>query len=464
MQKFDIAVIGAGAGGLSFAAGASQLGSKVALIEQGKMGGDCLNYGCVPSKTLLHEAHKFAQKRKFDSEQPLNFNEIMASVNQAITTIAPEDSKERFESLGCTVINGQARFLSRNTIEVNQKVIKAKHFIIATGAKPFVPPIPGLMNTPFLTNETIFSLEKLPKHLIIIGGGPIGCELAQAFAFLGVKVSLLEAFELLPRDEADCAKIIIDSLKEAGVEIYQPIEIKKISNLDNTIHIQANHQGKPITITGSELLVATGRKANVEDLNLAAADVRFSPKGIEVNTRLQTTNKKIYAIGDVIGGAQFTHMANYQAGTALKNCLFKLPAKTEKKLIPWVTYTYPELAHIGLTSQEADKAAIDYQVIERDFSENHRAITTNNQIGKIKLLTSKKGRILGVTIVGNQAGELILPWILLMKENKSLRTLTEVMVPYPTLSEISKTAAGAFYQPKLFSPLVKKIVKWLNYI
>ncbi|HGI8166029.1 TPA: NAD(P)/FAD-dependent oxidoreductase [Legionella pneumophila] len=464
----DLAIIGGGAGGLSLAAGCAQLGLKVVLIESGKMGGDCLNYGCVPSKSLLAAAKTFyhmKQASQFGIHAKglsVDFPQVMQHVHQVIAHIAEHDSVERFESLGVQVIQAPGQFLAPDTFQVNDKIIRAKRFALATGSSPFIPPISGIDSVPFLTNETIFDLKEQPEHLIVIGGGPIGCELAQAFAMLGSKVTILEGLNILPKDDADCVAMVRCQLEEMNIFIYEHIKVQQIEPHPETgMTVSMEHQGEPLTITGSHLLIATGRRANVNDLDLEKANIKYSPKGIEVNQRLQTSNKKIYAIGDVTGPYQLTHMASYQAGIALRNIVFKWPAKINYQAVPWVTYTEPELAHVGLLTTDAQNRP-DFQITEWPFVDNDRAQTERTLNGKIKIITDKKARILGVTIVGPHAGELILPWVMAIREQKTLRSFTDVIAPYPTLSEISKRVAGAFYTPKLFSDKTRWLVRMLQ--
>jgi len=463
----DLAIIGAGAGGLSVAAGAAQLGVNVVLIENNKMGGDCLNSGCVPSKSLLAAAKTQWQARhggKFGIEPGFvktDFASAMKHVQQVIDTIAEHDSVERFEQLGVNVILGTAKFIDPKTIQVRDQLIKAKRFIIATGSSPFVPPIQGIETVPYFTNETIFQLTEQPGHLIVIGGGPIGMELAQAFAMLGSKVTVLEGLRILPKDEPDCVEIVKQQLLAAGITIYEDVTINNIANENDRVNITYEKDGKALRIAGSHLLVATGRRANVNGLGLEKAHVDFTPKGIVVDIRLRTSNRKIYAIGDVAGQFQFTHVASYHAGIIIKNALLRMPSKVNYRAVPWVTYTNPELAHVGLTMEQAIEQGIDITVTEWPFTENDRAQTEHQINGKIKVLTDKKAIILGVTIVGHQAGELLLPWIMAINEGKTLRSFTDAIAPYPTFSEISKRVAGHFYTPMLFSPKTRRLVKWL---
>lgn len=464
----DLAIIGGGAGGLSLAAGSAQLGLNVVLFESGKMGGDCLNYGCVPSKSLLAAAKIFyhlKQASRFGIHTQglsLAFPQVMQHVHQVIANIAEHDSVERFESLGVRVIQSAGKFIAPDAMQVGNQIIHAKRFVIATGSSPFIPPIPGVDSVSYLTNETIFDLQEKPQHLIVIGGGPIGCELAQAFAMLGSKVTILEGLNILPKDDADCVAVIRQQLEEMNVTIYEQAKVQQIeANPDTGIIVSFEYQNEASTISGSHLLIATGRRANVDDLDLEKANVKYTPKGIEVNQRLQTSNKKIYAMGDVTGPYQFTHMTGYQAGIVLRNVVFKWPAKVNYNAVPWVTYTEPELAHVGLLATDAQKCP-DTQITEWHLKDNDRAQTERTLNGKIKIITDKKGRVLGATIVGPHAGELILPWVMAIREGKTLRSFTDVIAAYPTLSEISKRVAGEFYTPKLFSDKTRWLVRWLQ--
>lgn len=463
----DIAIIGGGAGGLSLAAGAAQLGAKVVLVESGKMGGDCLNYGCVPSKALLSAAKSFyhAKHRNYFDTLMMNvhvdFQKVMQHVNHVIATIAEHDSVERFESLGVQVIQAAGQFIDSATLQADDYAIKAKRFVIATGSSPFVPPISGLETVQFETNETIFNLKHLPAHLIVIGGGPIGCELAQAFAMMGSRVTILEAFKILPKDDVDCVDILRGQFESMKITIHEEIAIQEVTkNADGSITIQCEQHEESIEITGSHLLIATGRRANVTNLNLERANIAYSNKGIQVDRRLRSTNKKVYAIGDVAGTFQFTHIANYHAGIVLRNILFRLPAKVDYQAVPWVTYTEPEMAHVGILAEDALKDP-NTQISEGIFLDNDRAQAESKTQGKIKVISNKKSHILGVTIVGAEAGELILPWVMAIREKKTLRSFTDLIAPYPTLGEISKRVAGQFYTPKLFSNTTRLLVRLL---
>jgi pyruvate/2-oxoglutarate dehydrogenase complex dihydrolipoamide dehydrogenase (E3) component len=464
----DICIIGAGSGGLSLAAGAAQLGAKVVLIEEGKMGGECLNNGCIPSKSLLASAKVAKLIRNslsfgINSQTPeINYAKVHDNVQKIKSTIAPHDSTERFSGLGVTVIAGKAQFVDPETVKVNGQLIKARRFVIATGSSPATPSIPGLSTVAFLTNETIFDLQEKPSRLIIIGGGPIGCELAQAFLLLGTSVTLLEAQTILPKDDADLANIVRQELIKDGLDLYENVKINNITKSDANVTVIFASNGTPRTIDGSHILIATGRKPHLSDLNLEAANVTYNVHGVTVNNRLQTSNKKIYAIGDIAGEFHFTHIANYHAGIVLRNILFRCPSKVNYDALPWVTFTDPELAQVGLTEAEAKKDGKKVRIIEADFSENDRAQAEHQTVGKIKVILSKFGKILGVSIVGPHAGELILPWGIAINEKLSMKSMASIIVAYPTLSEINKAAAINFYKPKLFSGIMRFVVKLLS--
>ena len=388
----------------------------------------------------------------------------MQHLKQVIETIAVHDSIKRFECLGVHVIQATGQFINHTSIKAGTQEIKAKHFVIATGLSAQIPAIPGLEHVIFYTNETIFNITDLPSHLLIIGGGPIGCELAQAFAMLGSKVTLFEGLNILGHDDPEAVDLVRQALIETGVMLNEQITINQISATDDEqIIIHTEHNGTKLNWKGTHLLIAAGRKPNIEQLNCKEAGIQFNKKGIIVNQRLRTTNKKIYAIGDVAGKLQFTHVANDHAGVVLRNIVFKLPAKVKETAIPWVTYTEPELAHAGTSDALCTAASIAHNVLKLDYSSNDRAQTDQKTSGFIKVIVSPKGKILGVTIVGHQAGELLLPWVMAIRKKQTLRTFTDTIVAYPTLSELSKQVANQFYTPKLFSGKVKKLVKFLSY-
>ena len=455
--KTDICVIGAGSGGLSVASGAAQMGARVVLIEGGEMGGDCLNVGCVPSKALLAGARA-----------GMSFEQAMSHVRATIARIAPHDSQTRFEGLGCHVIRAKARFAGPSVVEAGPHRIRARRFVIATGSRPFVPPVPGLSEVPYLTNETLWSLPHCPSHLVILGGGPIGVEMAQAFRGLGAEVTLIEARRLLGREDPEAVAYLRDRLQERGVALREGVQVTQVS-------AEAREAGD-ITVTledgsevmGSHLLVATGRQPTLEALNLSSAGVEADAGGVRVDAHLRSTNRRVYAIGDVVsGGARFTHVAGAQASMIVRALMFGLPARFRGNHIPHVTYTDPELAQVGLTEAEArDKYGNRLRVEKLSYQDNDRAIAMGQgAAGFIKLMVVK-GRPVGVTLVGPQAGELIATWALTLSAGLPLRKIAGMVAPYPTLSELNKRVAGAYLSPQLFDNVwIKRVVrgvqKWL---
>ena len=467
-KAFDLVIVGAGSGGLSVAAGAAQLGAKVALIEKHKMGGDCLNYGCVPSKALIaagEAAQTIRTAGRFGvngHEPTIDFAKVNAHVHGVIASIAPNDSVERFEKLGCHVIQAAAKFVGPAEIEAGGERLTARRFVVATGSRAFVPPIMGIKDIKAYTNETIFDLTEAPGHLIVIGGGPIGIEMAQAHRRLGCKVTVIEVFSIMPKDDPDAVAVVRARLLVEGLALIEGATVEGVSQAGNGVAVGVNRNGKSETITGTHLLVAAGRRPNVNDLGLDAAGIAFSPMGIEVDARLRTSNKRVFAIGDVAGGYQFTHMAGYHASIVVRNALFNIPAKVDYKAVPWVTYTDPELAQVGKTIAEAQKTDAAAKATQWSLTENDRAQAERATEGFIKVVTSKSGRIVGATIVGRHAGELLLPWVLAVQKSMSMRDMTGIIAPYPTLSEISKRAAGAYFAPALFSPRTKGLIRFIQ--
>ena len=464
--KADICVIGAGSGGLSVAAGAAQLGAKTILVERGEMGGDCLNTGCVPSKALIAAAkHAFdmvdGERFGIAAVKPqVDFAKVNAHVRGVIDAIAPNDSVARFEGLGVNVIKGTGRFKDRRTLVVGNTEIRARRFVIATGSRAAVPPIEGLADVPYLTNETLFNLTACPAHLIIIGGGPIGMEMAQAHHRLGARVTVIESADALSKDDPELTRIVVDQLMREGVEVLERTRIASVSGGEGSFTVTLDG-GR--VIKGSHLLLAAGRVANVESLNLEAAGVTYTSHGIKVDDSLRSTNRRVYAIGDVAGALQFTHVANYHAGLVIRSALFRIPAKADYATIPWVTYTDPEIAHVGETEAEARSHYKKINVLRWQFAENDRAQATRRTEGHIKIITDMHSRILGCTIVGPDAGELILPWVLAKSRGIRLSAMAGLVVPYPTLSEISKRVAGSYYTPTLFSPRTRALVRFLRF-
>ncbi|MGE0847460.1 MAG: NAD(P)/FAD-dependent oxidoreductase [Flavobacteriaceae bacterium] len=464
----DICVIGGGSGGLSVAAAAAAFGVPTVLVERAKMGGDCLNYGCVPSKALL-AAGKRAQHMRTaaafgvaDADPQVNFGRVNDHVQGVIAAIAPNDSVERFTGLGVRVIKAEARFTGRDTIDAGGQTVRARRFVIATGSSAAVPPIPGLDTVPHFTNETIFELRRRPSRLIIIGGGPIGMEMAQAFRRLGAEVTVLEMFEPLAKDDPEATAVVLRALGEEGVAIRAGVRILRVEKRKGGVRVVVRDGEREENVDGSDLLVAAGRSPNVGWLDLDRAGVDFDKKGIKVGKGLKTTNRRIYAIGDCAGGLQFTHVANYHAGLVVRNALFRLPVRVETAHIPWVTYTDPELAHVGMDEKTAHEKVKGFRVLRWPYHENDRAQAERETRGFIKVITDRKGRILGATIVGAGAGEIVNMWSLAIARRMKISAFTGYVSPYPTLSEIGKRAAIEFYRPSLSSRWLRRIIEFLR--
>jgi pyruvate/2-oxoglutarate dehydrogenase complex dihydrolipoamide dehydrogenase (E3) component len=465
----DICVIGAGSGGLSVAAAAAAFGVSVVLIEKGKLGGECLNTGCVPSKALIaaaNHARAIARARAFGisaGTAEVDFGKVHDHVHAVIAAIAPNDSKERFTGLGVRVLEGVAHFKDRDTVVVGDAIeVKARRFVIATGSSPALPPIPGLEAVPYLTNETIFDLTTQPSHLVVIGAGPIGLELAQAFRRLGSAVTVLEAAQPLAREDPECAAILLDALAREGVELRSNATVVRVAAADAMIEVVVRDGNGEQTLKASHLLVATGRRANADDLALEKAGIARDRNGIVVDKGLKTANPRVYAIGDVVGRGQFTHLANYHAGLVVRNALFRLPVRLNEHVVPRVTFTDPELAHVGLTETEARSRGRGIRVLRWPYHENDRAQAERATLGHIKVLTDPRGRILGATIVGAGAGELITAWTMAVSRRLNVRAFAGIIVPYPTLAEIGKRAALTYFIPGLTSFWVRRIIAWLR--
>ena len=459
--KPDLCVIGGGSGGLSVAAGAVQMGSSVVLIEGHKMGGDCLNYGCVPSKALLaagKAAHAMEAGAPFGITPvapTVDYARAKDHVREVIAGIEPHDSVERFESLGCTVIQDYARFSDAKTVEAGGKQIQARRFIIATGSSPWTPPIPGLNEVGFHTNETIFELREKPKHLLVIGGGPIGLEMAQAHRRLGCEVTVLEAFKALGKDDPELTAIALEALRNEGIDIREGAKVASASRDGDQVTLEIEGQAP---VTGDVILAAVGRRANVDKLNLEAAGIKTNRASIVVDKGLRTSNRKVYAIGDVAGGLQFTHVASYQAGLAIRSTLFRKPVTNRTDHIPWATYTDPEMAHVGMAEADAKKAHGDkLEVLRFDYAENDRARAELKTKGLIKVMVVK-GRPIGASIVGAAAGEQISLWALAISKGLKIADMAGFVAPYPTMTELSKRAAGSYYTPRLFQ---NDRLKWI---
>jgi pyruvate/2-oxoglutarate dehydrogenase complex dihydrolipoamide dehydrogenase (E3) component len=462
----DICVIGAGGGGLSVAAAAAAFGVLTVLIEKHKMGGDYLNAGCVPSKALLAAAKRAALMRNSGAFgvtaqlASVDFAKVHEHVHRAIAAIAPADSAERFTGLGVRVIKGHATFKDRRTVTVGETQIRARRFVLATGSAPAVPPIPGLTQSPYFTNETIFSLTDLPKHLIVIGAGTVGLELAQAFRRFGSDVTVFEAALPLAKDDPECAAIVVTQLEREGVVIRVGVKVTGVACAVGDVKVTL--EGGEV-VEGTHLLVAAGRQAVTAGLGLEAAGIRYDGTGILVNKKLKTSNGRVYAIGDAAAGQlQFTQAANYHAGLVIRNALFRLPVRASNDVIPWVTYTDPEMAQAGLSEAEARKRKLKIRILRWPYHDNDRAQTERETHGHIKVVTTANGKILGAAIVGAQAGELIATWALAIAQGLDIRAMSDVVLPYPTLSEIGKRAAIDYFTPGLTSPWVRRIIAWLR--
>ena len=464
--KTDVCIIGAGSGGLSVAAGAAQMGAKVVLIEGHKMGGDCLNFGCVPSKALIaaaKQAHAMTTGKAYGVApvQPeVDYAAAKNHVRKAIATIEPHDSQERFEGLGVQVIRKWGRFISRREVQAGNTVIKARRFVISTGSSPLVPPIPGIGKVKVHTNETIFDLRERPEHLLVIGGGPIGMEMAQAHVRLGSKVTVIEGLKALGKDDPEMASVVLKKLRAEGVEIVENATAANIVKTDRGITVETTDGA---SYSGTHLLMAVGRKVNIEKLNLDKARIAHD-RAVKVNARLRSvSNRRVYAIGDAAGGLQFTHVAGYHAGVIIRSMLFGLRSKARTDHIPWATYTDPELAQVGLTEAEAtEKFGSAAEIVRFPFSGNDRAIAEGKTDGLIKVMVVK-GRPVGASIVGQQAGELIGVWALAIANRLKIGAVAGMVAPYPTLGEASKRVAGAYFGPRLFeNPTVKRVVGFVQ--
>ncbi|NEO26080.1 MAG: mercuric reductase [Kamptonema sp. SIO4C4] len=446
--EYDLVIIGGGSGGLVVASAAAQLKAKVALVEKDKLGGDCLWYGCVPSKSLIHAARvaydvKHGSRFGIYTDPPeIKFKEALGHVHRAIKAIEPHDSPERFRGLGVEVIFGSGQFIDQKTFEVEGRKLTARNFVVSTGSRPAVPPVPGLEEAGFLTNERVFSIDKRPDALAIIGGGPIGCELGQAFHRLGSKVTIFSSREhILPKEDPEAAIVVEKQLESEGITILNNSRADRVEVIDGKKYIYSGDN----KVVVDEILVSAGRTPNVDSLNLEAAGVDYDQKGIKVNQALQTTNANIYACGDVIGGYQFTHVAGYEAVYALTNALFSpikkfVPSKVDYRVIPWATFTEPELARVGLTAKQAKERYGDaVHILKQPFADVDRAQAEAATEGFAKIITTEKGQILGAHIVGPSAGELIHEVVLAMKNKLPVSALTGIHI-YPTLAEVNSKA------------------------
>jgi len=465
----DICVIGGGVGGLAAAAAAAAMGASVVLIEKGRMGGQSLDGGTVPSKALLAAAEyanvvrSGAQFGVRTVRSGIDFPAVMAHARRAAQAVAPQLSAERFVGLGVRVIADAARFKDANSVEAGDAIIKARRFIIATGSSPIMPAIPGLADAPYLLPQTVFNLSDCPRNLIIIGAGNTGLELAQAFRRLGSEVTVLEAETPLQREDRECAAVVLDALAREGIKLRTGVAVMQIRRLLARIQVViAKAEGGEETIEGTHLLVAAGRQPNIEDLNLDAAGIRHAPHGIVVDKYLRTRNKKVYAIGDVVGGPKFAHVAHHHAGLVVRNALFRTKVALDRRALPWVTYTDPELAQIGLLEDEARAQTSAIRILRWPYRENDRAVAAGATDGHIKVITDRRGGILGVTIVGAAASENIALWSLAVGQKLKIGALAGLIAPIPSYAEVGKRAAITYFIGGLTTSRVRRIIGLLR--
>ena len=465
---YNLVVIGAGTAGLVTAAGSVALGARVALIERNKMGGDCLNFGCVPSKALISSARllhrmRHAQRWGIDASEPaFDFNAVFAQMRTARAELAPLDSQERFESLGVDVFRGEATFLSPEELMVGDKRLRARHFVIATGSRAAIPPAIGAGRVPYFTNETIFDeLKEKPESLLIVGGGPIGCELGQMFGRLGVKVTLVQrGSRLLKKEDPAVSEFVQATLEAEGVRILTRFEVEEAKETAGAVTLRGAGQ----SVSGSTLLIAAGRRPNVDNLNLRKANVSFTERGVTVDEYLETSRPGIYAVGDIVGQLQFTHVADYHARIAIRNTLVPfsfLRQKVDYSVVPWCTYLDPEVATVGLTESQAKERRTDYELIEQEMKAVDRAVVERTDAGFARVLVKRgSDKILGATIVGEHAGELIQEFVLAMKHGIGLKQIASTIYAYPTFASLVLKSAEKFNKKRL-TPRARKITGWL---
>lgn len=467
---YDIGVIGGGAAGLTVTSGAAQLGAKTLLVEKEPvLGGDCLHFGCVPSKTLIKSAHVYHLMKnptRFGLPQvdlpPVDFSAVAARIKSVIDAIQVHDSEERFCRLGAKVEFGEAHFTDEHTIQLNGQSVSAAKWVIATGSSPVAPPIPGLEKTPYLTNRDIFSLDHLPKSLIVLGAGPIGCEMGQAFNRFGCEVHMVDrAEQILIKEDKDMADQVQEVMAAEGVRFHLNASIQKVADLGDQKQVTLKTEsGDMMTLSAEAILVAMGRGANTAGLGLAEIGVAMKPQGILVDARLRTSQKHIFAAGDVSGGFQFTHAAGYEGGIVVSNAIFRLPRKVDYTYLPWCTFTDPPLGSIGMNESAAIAAGVNYTVINEAFKDNDRSLAEGETTGQLKMLLNEKEKSIGVQILGPNAGDLLGAWAAILNGGVKLTTLASAIHPYPTIGEINKQVAGTYLSPKIFSDKVRKGLKF----
>jgi pyruvate/2-oxoglutarate dehydrogenase complex dihydrolipoamide dehydrogenase (E3) component len=468
---YDIGIIGGGAAGLTVAAGASRLGARTLLVEKEKeLGGDCLHFGCVPSKTLIKSAkvyHMMKQAERYGLPRvevpPVDFGQISGRIRSVIGVIQQHDSEERFCGLGAKVEFGNPEFSDAHGVRLNGRTLTARVWVVATGSSAALPPISGLDRTPFITNREIFYLDRLPASMIILGAGPIGSEMSQAFARLGTTVTVVDqGHQILPKEDRDLADTLRKTLEAEGVRFHLNATIEAIADLGHSREVRIRTADRAeLRLTAETILVALGRRPNVEGLGLEGIGVEFDRRGVKVDARQRTSRRNIYAAGDVTGGFQFTHAAGYQGGIVVSNAVFHLPRKASYTWLPWCTYTDPPLASIGMNEKAARAAGIDYDLWTEEFRGNDRSLAEGEDIGKIKMLLDRKEKPIGVQVLGPQAGDLLAEWVAVLNGKVKLATLAAAIHPYPTLGEINKRVAGNFFSEKIFSEKVRKGLKLL---
>ena len=464
---YDLIVLGAGSGGLPVIRGANQLGLKVAMIEKAKIGGDCLNTGCVPSKTFLKSAKVLHMMRNADRygvpPYPVktDFSMIMQRLRKVQGKIEEHENPEYFENLGVKVCIGPPAFEDKHRVRINGELLSAKKFVISTGSRAFVPPIEGADKTELLTNEEIFSLDSLPESLIVLGGGPIGVEMAQAFRRFGSEVTVIEMEpHILPREDPELARELQRLLEEEGIRIHTGSKVVQVGQDGQGKFAVLEKEGRKSRLRGSDILVSVGRRPNIEGLELENAGVKYTKRGITVSRRMQTSTSNIFAVGDVVGPYYFSHTAGYQAGVAFSNLFFRLPIRADLSVVPWVTFTDPELARAGLTEDEAKQQGIRYEVARFSFDNLDRTITESETEGFSKILISR-GKIIGIHLLGSHAGESFHTLYLAMKNKIPVSKVSRLIYVYPTHSEIINRTLGQYFFKRIYSKWSKKIVRWI---
>jgi pyruvate/2-oxoglutarate dehydrogenase complex dihydrolipoamide dehydrogenase (E3) component len=467
---FDIGIIGGGAAGLTVASGASQFGAKTLLIEkEGALGGDCLHFGCVPSKTLIRTAHVYHMMKNTTRYglppvdiKPVNFKDVSKRIKSVISVIQKHDSEERFCKLGVKVEFGDASFLDDHSVTVDGKTYSANKWVISTGSSPSVPSIDGIAETPFITNKEIFSLDSLPESMIIIGAGPIAIEMAQSFCRLGTKIYVVQrSGQILSKEDKDMADEVMKVLESEGVSFYLNSRIISTKNIGSErVLVIKSADNKTVSLKAEQILVALGRKPNLDGLGLENISLKFDSRCVKVDSRLRTNHKHIYAAGDITGAYQFTHAAGYEGGVVLSNAILHLPKKSNYTFLPWATFCDPELASIGMNEKRAKQANIKYSVWTEDFKSNDRSLAEGEEVGKVKMILDGKEKPVGIQILGPHAGELISEWVAVLNGGVKLSSLASAVHPYPTLGEINKRVVGSFFSGKVFSDKVRKALKF----